>query len=77
MTIHDLRGQAAALEAATTEPLKMACEEFHGLGYRPQDKEWLDAWAKLTFWTDARNGFRQAEDALHALEMLEEDGEWN
>lgn len=77
MTIHDLRERTAALEAATTEPLKAASEEFHERGYQPHEKEWLDAWAKLTFWTDARNGFRQAEDALHALEMIEEGGDWN
>ena len=77
MTIRELRKRAVELETATTEPLRAASEEFHGQGYRPHDKNWLAAWSKLTFWTDARNGFRQAEDALHALEMMEKGGEWN
>lgn len=77
MTIHDIRELAAELDAATAEPLKKASKAFHECGYRPDEKEWQDAWSQLTFWTDARNGFRQAENALHALEMMANGGEWN
>lgn len=77
MTIEKMIETAANLETEMSEPLKAASDDYFSRKIQPKDKAWQLAWAKLTFWTDARNGLRQAQDALGALALIERGGDWS
>ena len=80
MTIYELRGRAAELETEIEKILQEATKEFHKHECPrniPYDKDYCDAWNKVVFLTDVRNGFKMAETALQGLELIEEGGKWN
>lgn len=77
MTIAEIRLTASKLEAEIELPLQAASKKYFSQPCHPREKSWQNAYAELTFWTDARNGLRQAQDALHALEIMEKGGDWN
>lgn len=72
MAIEELRRRVSALEVEATQALSLAIVEHQHPGRRLGG----GSRDKINFWTDARNGLRQAEDALHALELIEKGGDW-
>lgn len=77
MTIENLRAKVTELEKEIAAPLDTASKNYFALKVNPRDKNWLAAWHDLAFWTDTRNGLRQASDALLALSLIEKGGDWS
>ncbi len=77
MTITEMWTRTTELEARADEKFKGAVSTCRALDRRLQTKDWLLATDTAIFWRDVRNGYRQAADALHALFLIEQGGDWS
>ena len=77
MTIGEMKLKTLKLESEAEPELEAAGEALDALEVDPNDAIWEHAYYKQKFWATVRDSYRRAENALGALKLLEEGGDWN
>lgn len=77
MTISEMKLKTLKLESEVEPKLDAASEALDALEVDPNDAVWEHAYYKQKFLATVRDSYRRAGNALEALALLEEGGDWN